>query len=356
VSTPLFPVLARTIRTDGPIGLDRYMALCLSHPDHGYYATRDPLGAAGDFVTAPEISQMFGELIGAWAATLLTGFSGPRPCLVELGPGRGTLMSDALRSLRAAGAAFDLHLVETSPVLRALQAERLAGATPVFHDSVTSLPEAPLLVIANEFFDALPVRQFVRTSRGWCERRIGLNAHQTDLIFGLDPEPDPQITAEAADGAVLTVPSASLAAMRDLARRLVRDGGVLLAIDYGHERAGFGDTLQALEDHRFADPLARPGEADLTTHVDFSALARAAIAEGAVVHGPVSQREFLLALGLDDRAARLKARARPERASEIDVAVARLTDPNPRGMGALFKVLGISHPAVVRLPALPSPA
>ncbi len=354
MASPLLTVLTRMIRTDGPIGLDRYMALCLSHPAHGYYATRDPLGPRGDFVTAPEISQMFGELIGAWAASLLAGFSGAgRPCLVELGPGRGTLMSDALRALRAAGAVFDLHLVETSPVLRALQAERLAEASPTFHDSVESLPEAPLLVIANEFFDALPARQFVRTARGWCERRVGLGEDGA-LAFGLDPEPDPQIAAEAPDGAVLTVPSAALSAMRDLARRLVGSGGALLAIDYGHTDAGFGDTLQAVEGHAFADPLARPGEADLTVHVDFSALARAAAAEGATIHGPVAQRDFLLALGLEARAARLKARADATQAAVIDAAVARLTDPSPRGMGALFKVLGVSHPAFTALPALPS--
>ena len=353
MTTPLLSVLARIIRTDGPISLDRYMALCLGHPDHGYYATRDPLGARGDFVTAPEISQMFGELIGAWAAALLAGFSGSRkPCLVELGPGRGTLMRDALRALRAAGADFDLHLVETSPVLRALQAERLADASPAFHDGVASLPEAPLLVIANEFFDALPARQFVRGPRGWCERRVGLNADGA-LAFGLDPEPDPQIAADAPEGAVLTVPSAALAALRDLARRLVRDGGALLAIDYGHGRPGFGDTLQAVAGHRFVDPLARPGEADLTVHVDFSAMARAAAAEGALVHGPVSQRDFLLGLGLEQRAARLKARASADQAAAIDAAVARLTDPDPRGMGALFKALGVSHPALSALPALP---
>ena len=354
MGSPLLAILARLIRADGPIGLDRYMALCLSHPAHGYYATRDPLGVRGDFVTAPEISQMFGELIGAWAATLLAGFSGPRkPCLVELGPGRGTLMSDALRALRAAGAEFDLHLVETSPVLRALQAERLANANPVFHDHVASLPEAPLLVIANEFFDALPARQFVRAPRGWCERRVGLS-QDGGLAFGLDPEPDPQISAEAAEGDVLTLPSAALGAMRDLARRLVRDGGALLAIDYGHTDAGFGDTLQAVAGHAFTDPLTRPGEADLTVHVDFAALARAAAAAGASVHGPVTQRDFLLALGIEARAARLKARADAHQTAAIDAAVARLTDSSPRGMGALFKVLGVSHPAFTVLPALPS--
>ena len=353
--TPLFAVLARAIRADGPIGLDRYMALCLGHPAHGYYATRDPFGARGDFVTAPEISQMFGELVGAWAAAVLAAMpAGPRPCLVELGPGRGTLMADALRALRAAGADFDLHLVETSPVLRAIQAERLAGAAPVFHESVASLPEAPLLVIANEFFDALPARQYVRTARGWCERRVGLTGDGAALAFGLDPEPDPRIAAEAPEGAVLTLPGAALAATRDLGRRIVRSGGALLAIDYGHDRPGFGDTFQAVARHGTVDPLARPGEADLTVHVDFPALARAASSEGARLHGPMTQRDFLLALGLLPRAERLKARASAEQAHAVDAAVARLTDPDPRGMGALFKVLCASHPGLEALPGLPA--
>ncbi|WP_232628451.1 class I SAM-dependent methyltransferase [Methylobacterium sp. Leaf118] len=353
--TPLFAVLARAIRADGPIGLDRYMALCLGHPAHGYYATRDPFGARGDFVTAPEISQMFGELIGAWAAAVLAAMPAtPRPCLVELGPGRGTLLADALRALTAAGAAFDLHLVETSPVLRALQAQRLAAAAPVFHDGLDTLPEAPLLVIANEFFDALPARQFVRMGRGWCERRVGLSEDGAALAFGLDPEPDPRIDAEAPAGAVLTLPTAALAVMRDLGRRLVRSGGALLAIDYGHDRPGFGDTFQALARHGSVDPLARPGEADLTVHVDFPALARAATSEGAALHGPVTQRDFLQALGLGPRAERLKARATTAQAQAIDAAVARLTDPDPRGMGALFKVLGASHPALDALPGLPA--
>ena len=357
-ATPLLAILAREIHASGPLGLDRYMALCLGHPLHGYYATRDPFGRGGDFVTAPEISQMFGELVGAWAAAVLAMMpaTGVRPCLVELGPGRGTLMADALRALRAAGSDFELHLVETSPVLRRLQADRLADAAPTFHDSVASLPDAPLLVIANEFFDALPARQFVRTALGWCERRVGLAPEGDALAFGLDPEPDPRLTALAPAGAVLTLPSQGLAVMRDLGRRLVARGGALLAIDYGYDQPGFGDTFQAVAGHRFADPLARPGEADLTLHVDFGALARAAAAEGAAVHGPVTQRDFLLGLGVAMRAERLKARATPDQTQAIDAAALRLTDPDPRGMGALFKVLCASHPALGPLPALPLPS
>ena len=362
--TPLLGELRRLIAVEGPITIERYMALCLGHPVHGYYRTRDPLGAAGDFTTAPEISQIFGELLGLWTAEVWYGLGRPAPFrLVELGPGRGTLMADALRALRAAApdclAAADLHLVETSPALRRLQAERLAEAAPRFHDTVASLPDAPLLVIANEFFDALPARQFVRTARGWCERRVGLTPDGDALAFGLDPEPDPRLAAEAPVGAVLTLPSQALAVVRDLSRHLVARGGALLAIDYGYDssadRPGLGDTLQAVAGHRFADPLLRPGEADLTLHVDFGALARAAMSEGASIQGPVTQRDFLLSLGLDPRAERLKARATPAQAEAIDAAVARLTDPDPRGMGALFKVLGVRHPDLGALPGLPAP-
>ncbi|UMY18040.1 SAM-dependent methyltransferase [Methylobacterium organophilum] len=359
--TPLFRLIAQEIRDGGPIGLDRYMALCLGHPEHGYYRTRDPLGRAGDFVTAPEISQMFGELIGVWVAATRAamGHDGPLH-LVELGPGRGTLMADALRALRAAapGAAFSIHLVETSPVLRAAQRQRLDGAGfPVaWHDTVETVPDGPAIVLANEFFDALPVRQFERTTRGWCERRIGLSEDGTALRFGLAPEPTPGLDRAGPTGVLLTVPAAGLDLARRLGRRLARQDGAGLVIDYGHTRPGFGDSFQALAGHRFADPLAAPGEADLTTHVDFTALTQAATAEGALVHGPVDQRDFLLALGLPLRADRLKAKATPAQAEAIDAAVARLTDPSRRGMGALFKVLALSGPALAALPALPAAA
>ncbi|GJE57572.1 class I SAM-dependent methyltransferase [Methylobacterium thuringiense] len=344
---------------NGPIGLDRYMGLCLGHPVHGYYQTRDPLGREGDFVTAPEISQMFGELVGVWIAATHAAMGAPATLnLVELGPGRGTLMEDALRALCSAAprAGFDLHLVETSPVLRALQSERLPGAAPRWHDTVETLPDGPAIIVANEFFDALPVRQFERREAGWCEHRVGLSLDGTQLVRGLSPDPDRTITRDAPPGVVLTLPSAALATMRILAARLVRRGGALLAIDYGHVRPGFGDTLQALARHRFVDPLERPGEADLTTHVDFSALAAAAAGEGARLHGPIDQRDFLEGLGLRLRAERLTARATPAQAEAIAAAHARLTDPARRGMGTLFKVLGISHPSLGALPAFPATA
>ena len=355
---PLLHLIADEIRLGGPIGLDRYIGLCLGHPVHGYYRTRDPFGPAGDFVTAPEISQMFGELLGVWVAATRTLMGAPeRLTLVELGPGRGTLMADALRALRtlAPEVAIDLHLVETSPILRRLQETRLAGRAAHWHESIETLPPGPMIVLANEFFDALPVRQFERTAAGWCERLVGLGPDGAALAWGLRPEPDPLIARAASLGSVLTLPSVALGMVRTLARRLVRDGGVVLVLDYGHAQPGFGDTLQAVRGHRFVDPLDTPGEADLTTHVDVAALARAAEAEGARCHGPVDQRDVLLGLGLRQRADRLKACATPEQGAAIEAAVARLTDPARRGMGSLFKVLAVSHPSLDALPGLPSP-
>jgi NADH dehydrogenase [ubiquinone] 1 alpha subcomplex assembly factor 7 len=353
--TPLGAEIAALIRQNGPIGVDRYMGLCLDHPVHGYYRTRDPLGAAGDFTTAPEISQMFGELLGAWTAYVHGLMGRPDPLvLVELGPGRGTLMADALRTLRAAAPGLRVapHLVESSPVLRAAQERALAGTGAVWHAAVDTLPPEPALILANEFFDCLPVRQFERRPTGWHERQVGLGP-QGGLVFGLAPEPTPGLAAEGPDGALLSVPAAGLALMRTLARRLGAVGGALLLIDYGHVRPGFGDTLQALSSHRYADPLAAPGEADLTHHVDFAALAHAARRDGAAVHGPVEQRAFLSALGLDARAARLRARADPAQAAAIDAAVERLTGTDARGMGSLFKVLAATRPGLGPLPGFP---
>ena len=350
-ATPLGAEIATLVRETGPIGIDRYMALCLGHPVHGYYRTRDPLGPRGDFTTAPEISQMFGELIGVWIASVWAAMGAPAPLrLVELGPGRGTLMADALRALRtvAPTATVDLHLVETGPVLRAAQAETLAGAAPTWHDDVAAVPPGPAIVVANEFFDCLPVRQFVRTARGWCERLVGLS--DDALAFGLAPDPNPAIAAAAAEGAVITLPAVALDLTRALARRIRDQGGALLVIDYGHVRPGFGDTLQAVAGHRFVGPLDAPGEADLTVHVDFPALGRAASEVGAAIHGPVDQRVFLDALGLSARAARLMARATPAQADAIAAASRRLTDPSPGGMGSLFKAMAITQPGLPPLP------
>ena len=340
--------LRETIAQEGPIPVERYMALCLGHPVHGYYRRKDPFGAAGDFTTAPEISQIFGELVGLWAVTVWEAMGAPPFRLVELGPGRGTLMQDLLRAARVRPAFLEaaaIDLVETSPVLRDIQRERLGGAPVAWRERIEEVPDGPAIVVANEFFDALPVRQYVRTGRGWCERLVGLEGER--LAFGLAPEPAP-IAAQAPLGAVLEVPEASLAIVRGLARRLVAQGGAALVIDYGFEGPAFGETLQAVRRHSYADPLAEPGEADLTAHVDFSALARAGA--GAAVHGPAPQGDFLRALGIEARAGALKARASPRQAADIDAALARLTGSGPEAMGSLFKALALADP---RLPPLP---
>ena len=346
--TALADLLRALIVAEGPLTVERFMALALGHPQFGYYATRDPLGVDGDFTTAPEISQMFGELLGLWAVAVWTAMGAPDPVrLVELGPGRGTLMADALRaagSVSAFRAALDIHMVETSPVLAARQRATLAAgsATATWHTLIGTVPAGPAIFIANEFFDALPVRQYVGTARGWCERLVGLDASGA-LGFGLLGEPERALPSQAPEGGVVEVGMAALQVMTEIATRIVGQGGALLAIDYGYTAPGFTDTLQAISRHRSVDALATPGEADLTTHVDFSALARSARHAGAVAHGPVGQGVFLQALGIAQRAAMLKRRATPAQSIAIDAAVARLTEPAP-GMGDLFKVLAVTSP------------
>ncbi len=323
-----------------PERLDAFMA----RANAAYYATHNPFA---DFTTAPEIGQVFGELIGAWAATVWQQIGAPAPfALVEAGPGRGTLMADALRALSRVApgfvAAARLHLVETSPRLRAEQAARLPHAR--WHDTLDSVPPGPALLIANEFLDALPIRQFVRVAGGWAER------HVLDGNFVTLPADAPPLDAlprEAADGAVVEIGEVGLAWTAALAARLVRDGGAALILDYGTARSLPGDSLQALRDGRPADPLADPGCADLTAHVDFAALARAARRAGAAVHGPVGQGAFLGGLGLGPRTARLAA-ARPDQAAALRDAAARLAAPER--MGTLFKALCLTHPGAPEPP------
>jgi len=308
-----------------------------------YYASRDPFGGGGDFVTAPEISQMFGELAGLCLADAWDRAGRPaRTSYVELGPGRGTLAADALRAMRAAGLEPPVELVETSALLRARQAERLPAVR--WHDDVATLPEAgPLLVVANEFFDALPVRQLVRAGFGWHERVVDGAGVGFAPKAGA-PVPAAAIPAyvrEAPEGSVLEVSPAGAAVVRALAQRLVRQGGVALIVDYGHARTAAGDTLQAVRRHAYADPWSAPGESDLTVHVDFEALGAAAEAEGARVLGPVGQGAWLAALGIDARAAALAAAA-PERADEVEAARRRLVEPDQ--MGILFKAMAIAAP------------
>ena len=326
--------LARLIASTGPIPVSTFMAEANAH----YYATRDPIGAAGDFTTAPEISQMFGELVGLWLVDLWIRAGAPNDALyVELGPGRGTLAADALRAMRGAGLDPQVHFVETSPPLRAAQAERVPQ--PVWHGDVAALPtDAPLLVVANEFFDALPIRQLVATKRGWHERLV---AHTE---AGFVPVPGPLIPAPLAPaetGTIVETSPAVLGIARALAQRLAGQGGAALIADYGAARSGTGETLQAVSRHGFADPWQEPGSRDLTAHVDFESLARAAAAEGVRVAGPREQGEWLRAMGIDLRAAALMKSA-PERAAEIEAARDRLAAPEQ--MGALFKVLALVSP------------
>lgn len=351
--SPLLALLRARIAEGGPITVADYMADALGHPEHGYYATRDPLGAAGDFVTAPEISQVFGELVGLWCVQCWVDLGRPAPVLlVELGPGRGTLMADALRAAQVMPAlreAVEVHLVETSPALRRSQAETLAQRHPAvrvaWHDAVDDLPDGALLVVANEFFDALPVRQFQRTADGWRERRVGWDAAAGRLCFVLDVQPCaeppvPPSLAGAPPGAVAEVCPAAQGIIGLLGRRIGRSGGAGLVIDYGHAASAPGETLQAVRRHRYADPLTDPGEADLTAHVDFQALGAAARQAGAAVHGPVDQGAWLGRLGIALRVQRLAAGAGPAEAAAIQRAAARLTAPD--AMGTLFKVLAVT--------------
>ena len=330
---PLPERLARAITLGGPIPVSQFMAAANAH----YYATRDPLGAGGDFTTAPEISQMFGELIGLWAADLWDRAGRPADAVwVELGPGRGTLTADALRAMAKAGFAPPVHFVETSPMLRAEQAKRVAHAT--WHDDVEDLPgDRPLIIIANEFFDALPIRQLVRAAGGWHERLVACQ----DVLFlpiAGKQVPDsviPEALRDAAPGAIIETSPASVGIMRVLAARIVAQGGALLAIDYGYHGPAVGDTLQAVRGHAFANPFDEPGERDLTAHVDFATLGLVGHASGAIASGPVDQGALLRALGIDARAAALA-----QHDPRVLADRARLVDT----MGNLFKALAIRHP------------
>src|SRR5208282_5883382 len=276
IMTKLLDEIRAMIAERGSITVEQYMQLALTHPDLGYYMNRDPFGATGDFTTAPEVSQMFGELIGLWTAEVWSSMGSPDPVrLVELGPGRGTLMSDALRAARIVPAfrnALDVRLIETSPTLASMQHELLidCGVAVSWAQSLKDVPDGPAIVIGNEFLDALPVRQFVRVSGQWRERTVRLNG-DGKLVFDVADKPEPYIRANAANGEVLEVNPSGHRLMFELGARLVKQGGAALLIDYGHAITSYGDTLQALRAHRYVDPLAAPGDCDLTAHVDFAA-------------------------------------------------------------------------------------
>ncbi len=343
--------ISQTIAQTGPITVAEFMTACLHDPEFGYYATRPALGADGDFITAPLVSQMFGELIGLWAVEVWTAIGAPIPFrLVEMGPGDGTLISDLLRAARlepAFLAAADLWLVETSEPLIDAQRAALSAHTPRWAASLADVPTgAPTILIANELLDCLPARQFVRNERGWAERRVGLD-EAGSLTFGLSAAPEaliPEALRSAPVGAVVEVSAAQEALGRTIGERIARDGGAALFIDYGRSAPETGDTLQALMRHRKVDPLSTAGEADLTVHADFPAFAAAARAAGAETSRIATQGEFLRALGIEARAAALAA-ARPDKAQIIARQLSRLIDDDQ--MGALFKVVAIHAPGVV---------
>ncbi|MBU6457852.1 MAG: SAM-dependent methyltransferase [Bradyrhizobium sp.] len=342
----------------------RYMELCLTHPEFGYYVSRDPLGREGDFTTAPEVSQMFGELLGLWTASVWKAIGSPSVLrLIELGPGRGTMMVDALRALRVLPPlyqALSIHLVEINPVLRGKQKAALSGVRNIaWHDNIDDVPEGPAVILANEYFDVLPIHQAVRRENGWHERTVDLD-DEGRLVFGVAVEPIPRfevllppLVRAAPFGAVFEWrPDTEI---MKLASRVRDQDGAALIIDYGHLRSDAGDTFQAIVRHHFTDPLKDPGQADITAHVDFQALARAAEDIGALAHGPVPQGDFLKRLGIETRAATLMAKAGPKVSEDILAALKRLVGGGRGGMGSMFKVLAVSEPHLTLLAGFADP-
>jgi NADH dehydrogenase [ubiquinone] 1 alpha subcomplex assembly factor 7 len=349
--------LVRHIRAHGPLSVAAFMTMALHDPSAGYYARRQPLGAGGDFITAPEISQIFGELIGLWCADLWQRMGRPDPVIVaELGPGRGVLMADFLRAASGVPGfhqAMRLHLVEASSVLHAEQARRLGAAAPVWHADIGALPDGPLLLVANEFLDALPIRQLVRGREHWAERMVAVDADGR-LCFAVGPESSalsllvPSGHRDAPPGMIAELCPAAATLAAAVAERLARHPGAALFIDYGYVEGMPGSTLAAIVAHRAVDLFDSPGQADLSVHVDFAAFAAAARGDGADVYGPVPQGRFLKASGAELRLATLRRKAAPEQRAGLETGLRRLIDPTE--MGTLFKVLALTSPG------LPAPA
>jgi NADH dehydrogenase [ubiquinone] 1 alpha subcomplex assembly factor 7 len=344
--------LERLIALRGPLSLAEYMIESLWHPSEGYYARSEAIGRAGDYVTAPEISQMFGELVGIWCTSVWIAMGRPRHFeLVELGPGRGTMMADALRAARVAPGflqAAHVHLVEASARLRDIQRTLARERDVTWHDGLGTLPDGPTILVANEFLDALPIVQFERTESGWRERLVEFDKasgrfrftraqHETPAAALLPPA-----FASAPLGAIAELCPAALSLAASLAKRLAAEGGAALFIDYGPRESTLGATLQASRGHRRHDPFDEPGRADLTAHVDFANFARAASAAGAACHGPVDQGIFLRHLGIRERAERLSAAAGAAQTDAVQGALRRLIDGAE--MGTLFKALALTHP------------
>jgi len=359
--SPLQSEIKKLIKSSGPMPVWRYMELCLTHPNYGYYISRDPLGREGDFTTSPEVSQMFGELLGLWVGSVWKAIGSPSLLrLIELGPGRGTLMADALRALRVLPPlyqALSIHLVEINPVLREKQKAALSGVRIIaWHDSLDQVPNGPAVILANEYFDVLPIHQAVKRETGWHERTVEID-DGGKLAFGFAPDPMPRfevllppLVRAAPIGAVFEWRSDT--EIMKIATRVRDQRGAALIIDYGHVRSDAGDTFQAIARHSFADPLKNPGQADVTAHVDFQALARAAEDLGARVPGPVPQGEFLKWIGIETRAVTLMAKASLEVSEDISSALKRLTGDGRGAMGSMFKVLAVSEPGLTSLAGL----
>lgn len=349
--TPLARRLAEQIAAHGPVSVAEYMAMCLFDPQDGYYTTREPFGADGDFTTAPEISQMFGEIVGVWLVAAWRALGRPLPATIaEIGPGRGTLMKDLLRTIRRLAPELEsgsqIALIEASPRLAEVQRRTLGEASPHISwlRTAVELPPHPLFIVGNELFDAVPVRQFVKTRAGWRERMVGLDEAGALAFFAgmasLDDTLLPHGSADAPEGSIFEIAPARGAVMAGIAERIARDGGAGLFFDYGHLASSLGDTLQAVHHHAYDPVLDHPGGADLTSHVDFEALAREAKRQG-LKTAAMPQGEFLLAMGLLERAGSLGANADETRREEIREEVERLAAPDQ--MGELFKALAISR-------------
>jgi len=353
MSTPLKDMLIKRIEATGPITIADYMAECLMHPTHGYYTNNRVFGSEGDFITAPEVSQMFGEMLGLWLADRWYKMDKPEQVqLIELGPGRGTLMEDLLRATEPVPGfheALTVHFVETSPQLRDLQAEKVPHAH--WHDDLSTVPDGPTLLVANEFFDALPIHQFEKHDNKWCERRVNSKDGSLNLVltsagpkFALTPKD----LHNTPDGSVLEVCPAGISVAGTIAERLFQCGGAAIIIDYGYRKSATGDSFQALKSHQYCNPFEAPGEADLTAHVAFDQIAAAATSRGAASYGTAAQGPFLMALGVGDRAQQLAASTDSAGQERILSELKRLTAPDE--MGTLFKVLALQDPK------LPAPA
>jgi SAM-dependent MidA family methyltransferase len=365
MSTPLADRIKSLIRANGPISVADYFAICLGDPQHGYYQTKQPFGTTGDFTTAPEVSQLFGEMIGVFLLHAWQQHNMPSDVqLIEIGPGRGTMMLDILRVISQLAPLLyqnmSINLVETSPSLSKTQAETLKkhDGKIKWHQSIDDVPAGFSLIAANELFDAIPIRQYVRNARGFVERVVSLDAND-QLIFiegtgGIDISLLPPLAERQPLGAIFEYSPARDSVMQALCDRLSSKGGTAVILDYGHMVSGYGDTLQALRKHNFDPVLAHPGEADLTSHVDFEALVAIAKANDIHINGCIRQGDFLYGLGLAERAKSLALKATADQTIAIAEAVNRLAGEGAGKMGELFKVLAVSSPQVKLAPFRPA--